>query len=637
MTNQIAYWMPLSVILPKEKAEVSFEQFKAIVSQIDDDLGIKIACMLNTIVSNPLGPSHAERQAKALSFCSPRSDIAEKISTYLRTDKSPFFLSRRHLMELMKWLAAFGAENELGKEKPIDMTEYIVAATTAAELRAAEHDALLSKSILNEDAESRLKRALPALREMSLWGLTGKNSLHALGRAKILLEEGVFSNEAYRKEFQKQTQLELEQFFVCITAVACVGIPIDYNSLSIQFTRENLYSNCPSYKDAFETFLSQFTCKTEDLKRDVLKKNIANPSDFYDYKHLRERPIFESKDGFMAIADLDFFQQCVALGPLFRILGLGAANVFSTFGQHFENYVQRLVVDLNGGVPEKQRGHVSGNPELQNKTTGVKREVSDVTVTFDDSIVLMESKAVWLKDQILTETNPGKFWEHIREKYGVSIDKANNKDERKGVAQLADSIKALAHKDTTLSDSKVFTPAIKRVFPVLVVHDHLLSTTGFANILATDFARLLEQKDFSTTGYFDYNGLQIANLFVATINEIESLAGTGSELSIQQHLETMNSKDPSRVWISVQDYVSQFVPDKKQGVSPLIKLSQDMMNRAARILFGEAADPQLASHKEISEAAYFRWINRGCHHGADWDDWYNAEKETRRTPVSMQG
>ena len=34
-----------------------------------------------------------------------------------------------------------------------------------------------------------------------------------------------------------------------------------------------------------------------------------------------------------------------------------------------------------------------------------------------------------------------------------------------------------------------------------------------------------------------------------------------------------------------------------------------------------------SSRKVIEESAYFRWLNRGASHGADLEDWIEAEQE----------
>lgn len=50
------------------------------------------------------------------------------------------------------------------------------------------------------------------------------------------------------------------------------------------------------------------------------------------------------------------------------------------------------------------------------------------------------------------------------------------------------------------------------------------------------------------------------------------------------------------------------------------------MRAAAR---DRVADPIGLSYDEIAKAAYHRYLNRGGQHGADVDDWVEAERELR--------
>lgn len=44
---------------------------------------------------------------------------------------------------------------------------------------------------------------------------------------------------------------------------------------------------------------------------------------------------------------------------------------------------------------------------------------------------------------------------------------------------------------------------------------------------------------------------------------------------------------------------------------------------------GVTAASYVPSYSEIAEAAYLRFVNRGGVHGADFDDWLEAERELR--------
>ena len=37
-----------------------------------------------------------------------------------------------------------------------------------------------------------------------------------------------------------------------------------------------------------------------------------------------------------------------------------------------------------------------------------------------------------------------------------------------------------------------------------------------------------------------------------------------------------------------------------------------------------------SSSKDVEVAAYYNWINRGCPHGDDQKDWFEAQKNTKK-------
>lgn len=44
----------------------------------------------------------------------------------------------------------------------------------------------------------------------------------------------------------------------------------------------------------------------------------------------------------------------------------------------------------------------------------------------------------------------------------------------------------------------------------------------------------------------------------------------------------------------------------------------------------EEKDKREISEKQIAERAYQLWLNRGCEHGHDAEDWRQAEEELKR-------
>lgn len=65
------------------------------------------------------------------------------------------------------------------------------------------------------------------------------------------------------------------------------------------------------------------------------------------------------------------------------------------------------------------------------------------------------------------------------------------------------------------------------------------------------------------------------------------------------------------------------------GVPPLTAVPKPKITRATKATkaVAMAPAPTAPSYEEIAEAAYLRFLDRGGSHGADFDDWLEAERE----------
>jgi len=46
--------------------------------------------------------------------------------------------------------------------------------------------------------------------------------------------------------------------------------------------------------------------------------------------------------------------------------------------------------------------------------------------------------------------------------------------------------------------------------------------------------------------------------------------------------------------------------------------------------------PVVVSHGDIAERAYLLWQQEGCHHGQDWNHWFQAETQLRRETSALK-
>jgi hypothetical protein len=62
---------------------------------------------------------------------------------------------------------------------------------------------------------------------------------------------------------------------------------------------------------------------------------------------------------------------------------------------------------------------------------------------------------------------------------------------------------------------------------------------------------------------------------------------------------------------------------------PLDEAAAAADDRARDERISEASDEGEPSHDEIATRAYYRYLERGGHHGAHLDDWYEAERDLK--------
>jgi hypothetical protein len=91
-----------------------------------------------------------------------------------------------------------------------------------------------------------------------------------------------------------------------------------------------------------------------------------------------------------------------------------------------------------------------------------------------------------------------------------------------------------------------------------------------------------------------------------------SFPGEG-EIIQEHHIESLSRSVAERIVARVF------------GGTAKTELSGERIAEQLRALLSDARDS--VKHAEIAEAAYFRWINRGCSHGNDVEDWLAAERE----------
>lgn len=175
---------------------------------------------------------------------------------------------------------------------------------------------------------------------------------------------------------------------------------------------------------------------------------------------------------------------------------------------------------LDGEGRNIQRYIIS--PKYENSSD----ECTDIIIYSDDTLVLLEVKA-----RLLTADAKynGRFHDLERDLKSKFI---GTKKDRIGIWQLWTAIQSLANKDekTRRKVTGVDISGIKRIFPVLVVLEHALSTPWINWYLHQEFQHIL--KPGSLLGH-----LEIMPLSVLTISDLENLEPYLTDTLFHNHLD----------------------------------------------------------------------------------------------------
>lgn len=565
----------------------SSEGFDKCVRRLELTEGLFWCAAVNHISANCIHSDFDKSQLLISKVLNVDIRVRARAQSLLSKYTGLIILGRSQLLHLMIAIARKSQDTPKGRAKSVRQNDFLQAAINADFIANQEwfHEAITQNPKLSK--MENVRKRLPAIRVMCQFGIMPRNPFQqSLGRLKAILLDEMFSKDSELSQlYYNATGMTIEDFIYAGTAVLIVGvksnilkhpksIPADY----FNFNGASLWKENPHNQDIIEKFLNAFSVTPAQLKQFLEKQENQSASDYTNFKLLRERPLIKSHLDSYVVADADFLIRAIEVGPLFQIINgrkRSAQSVFGSFGTAFEKYCQRIISEYNTGLEEyNAEGYLGKNIE----TTNSRNKELDISLTYGESLVLIECKAVWLKDEFLSKAKYEKFWDHVMEKVGVSIDPTTQEENRPGLGQLADLVEIISDKNSRFSDPRVRPSDLKKIFPVLLVHDSLFNAPDFGFCLAREFAHLLGQSELSLTGYFDYNGITIANLILLTADELEWFISTSSTESLLKNLEKYTSIAPTRSEKNFSDYINENLGPVINSKNPLTKPASELFD-----------------------------------------------------------
>lgn len=289
-----------------------------------------------------------------------------------------------------------------------------------------------------------------------------------------------------------------------------------------------------------------------------------------------------------------------------RVLGTRSNQTFaSAFGYCFEEWCGDLAREAAASPAFCDQLILPSHP-------GADDEIEDVVLLDGDLVGLFSAKASLVPEAHLkTAESYSDVIAWLRRFFFEEPSEAKKTGYRGGAVQLLDKkirkIRAGAFENRGLRRDAIIIPAV-------VCFDNV----GESGILY----KWLEE-ECSARGLLE----GVRPLTVITPEDYEGLLALGAAgHGICKLL--MRKTELSRHWGPLDQFLHGLVDDSIELRLPSMKARfNSLVNRSvARLRDVRKGGP---TEQEISEAAYYRWLARGATHGADREDWYEAERALR--------
>lgn len=307
----------------------------------------------------------------------------------------------------------------------------------------------------------------------------------------------------------------------------------------------------------------------------------------YDYRPFRNRTILRTGDGRAIVMDPVLFTDKLAVGPLFLLARgeerrRGSSNqLFAAFGRAFEEYTCDILRRMFQPTSSSLARRLTCPAEIVDGS-GTKLPLdgclNDVT-----EAVLFEIKGVFLREHRILDQDPDSYVDALRDSY-VTSRRDGGSPRPKGVAQLARGITALCE-EGAFQRNPAFAD-VKRVYPVMLVHDLLIGTPLHGHFLASEFAELLKPDSTARTGQLRKGPLAVEPLIVMTVDDIEKVETSIEAFGFRELLKDYSDNDPCRLG-TLRDhlqasakYKGRLVPNRS-----LVDKTNEILRLAADALF----------------------------------------------------
>lgn len=406
---------------------------------------------------------------------------------------------------------------------------------------------------LDDSIIAARKRSIGTFRKAVEGGLSAPSIAHSLGRGWEIFRKLLPSVEpTFCDRFELAVGLSIEEYYACCGAL--ITNFMKAGSESTIFDANTLGGNTsnPALFQRFVALESQtlFALRRALWGQDRVEDILAKGAPVYEYKPFREKPLIRATDGRTIIIDPVFMSDKLAVGPLFHALKScrcreEVRQMFAGFGYAFERYVQGI---LRRAFPKPAVGLfdplVCG---LSGRSERGEQVEFDACLNYVTDLVLFEVKSTWLREEEFVPENSATLLQSLYRQYGLSV------DGRKGAAQLARVANLIATREW-LGPREEFRQ-VKRIWPVLVVHDVLLGAPGFGHFVASAFDEALGPDEWPLRSEYLKGAVRVATPTVITVEDLELLEVSIEHFGFREVLVDYSEECPDHM-ISFHEFLA---------------------------------------------------------------------------------
>lgn len=559
ISNPVAVYLRISDVFPRMNSD--HRTFRGILKELSLTDTLFWCARLNMVLSTSMDVQPKARQEFGLKqFLTPNeiSVINDFVKKHGGPQKVIIFF-RGQILELLRWVLLFCrdfTDDGTTFDKQEVRLKFAQALLISSDIWA--NRILEDRFFVDDNIDRSRQRALGAIRKSIEATVTANNLAKSLGRGWTLFRDYFTRNyTSFESEFFSKTGLSVDEYFICFAAI--ITSFMDPKRGSGIFNVNELKENT-NYGDKFAKYIQLESQNADDLKNALWKPNSNDinsfeKAPFYDYRPLRDKPILSTRDGRAIIIDPIFYSEKASVGPLFHLLDKQETNgqvntIFGAFGDAFENYscdiLKRMFHHSSGSLAKRLSCNVKGEDQ--------KGDEIEIDAYLNDAVelVLFEMKAVFIPEKTILSDKHDNFLQQLRQKYSVTEESSSDR-KTKGVGQLARIIKSIAAKKW-LGENDEFS-SVKRIYPILVIHDSLLTSPVYGQFFASEFKNYLEPDAEQRNGNLRKGDLEITPVIVLSLEDLEDLETSIEHFAFRELLSSYSSACPDRL-TSLRDFIA---------------------------------------------------------------------------------